>query len=238
VTGTILLLKAMEKYGCKKLVFSSSAAVYGTPKVCPVTEEEELEETASPYGRTKLFAEHVMRDVAQAKKDWKIVMLRYFNPAGAHPSGLIGEDPKGVPNNLTPYVVQVAMGKLDKLRIFGGDYDTPDGTGVRDYVHIVDLAKGHLAALTYLDTMEHGCEVFNLGTGSGYSVLEIVKAMSRACGKEIPYEIVARRPGDVSILTADAGRANRLLRWHATRDLDDMCRDLWRWQCMNPHGYE
>ena len=235
LTGTLTLLRAMKRHGVSRFVFSSSATVYGDPASVPVREDFPTSAT-NPYGATKLFIERILHDIAAAKASFRVATLRYFNPIGAHRSGLIGEDPSGIPNNLVPYVAQVAVGKLDRVRVFGNDYPTKDGTGVRDYIHVVDLARGHVSALKYLD--EHNGEfVCNLGTGEGYSVLEVIAAFSRACGKEIPYELASRRPGDVAAVYADPGKAERMLGWRAEYDLDEMCADSWRWQQMNPDGY-
>ena len=235
VNGTLRLIEAMSAHDCKTLVFSSSATVYGIPERVPLTEDSRLD-PINPYGRTKLQIEEILGDVHHADPDWRISVLRYFNPVGAHPSGEIGEDPHDVPNNLMPYISQVAVGRLDKLRVFGGDYDTPDGTGIRDYIHVVDLAKGHLAALTYL--ADHPkFTVHNLGTGNGYSVLQTIAAFERACGRKIPYEIVARRSGDAASSYADPTRANEDLSWQAEHDIDKMCEDAWRWQSNHPMGF-
>jgi UDP-glucose 4-epimerase len=233
--ATISLVQAMERHDVRRLVFSSSATVYGDPESVPITEDARLQAT-NPYGRTKLFIEEILRDVAAATPGWHIALLRYFNPVGAHPSGRIGEDPSGVPNNLMPFVMQVAVGRLDTVRVLGGDYDTPDGTGVRDYVHVVDLAAGHLAALERLDRID-GCRAVNLGTGRGSSVLEVIAGASAAVGRPIPYEIAGRRPGDVACVYADVTLAESLLGWRARRGLDEMCRDHWNWQRQNPDGY-
>ena len=235
--GTMNLLQRMKDRDIKKLVFSSSCTVYGEPDSVPITEESRLQ-TTSPYGRTKFMIEEMCRDVAAAPDggDWKIVLLRYFNPVGAHESGRLGEDPLGIPNNLMPYILQVAVGRLEKVRVFGNDYPTRDGTGVRDYIHVVDLVKGHVAALDKLDGIE-GCVPLNLGTGNGYSVLEVIKAMERAVGREIPYEIVDRRAGDTTEVYADPSRAQEFLDWKTEKDLDDICADSWRWQSSNPNGY-
>lgn len=235
ITGTLELLKAMEEHGCRRLVFSSSATVYGDPARVPITEDFPLTAT-NPYGRTKLFIEEILRDLCAADPRWTCVLLRYFNPIGAHPSGRIGEDPRGLPNNLMPYVMQVAVGRLAELSVYGNDYPTPDGTGVRDYIHVVDLALGHLAALDRLDGLQ-GCVPVNLGTGRGYSVLEMVAAAAKASGRPVPYRVVARRPGDVATCFADPARASQLLGWQARRGIDEMCADHWRWQSTNPDGY-
>ena len=227
--GFIVLAETMRKFGVKKLVFSSSATVYGMNNPVPLREEYPTSAT-NPYGYTKVMIEQMLRDLAVADPDWSIVMLRYFNPIGAHESGLIGEDPNGIPNNLLPYVAQVAVGKLPYLNVFGDDYDTPDGTGVRDYIHVVDLALGHLAALKYADGHK-GAEAINLGTGRGTSVLEIVHAFERASGREIPYRVTPRRPGDIATCYADTSKAAKLLGWKAERTIDDMCRDSWRFTC-------
>lgn len=234
--GTLNLLDRMARHGVTDLVFSSSATVYGEPESVPITERARLGAT-NPYGRTKLFIEEICRDVAAAPgHSWRIVLLRYFNPVGAHPSGRIGEDPTGIPNNLMPFIMQVAVGRRDQLKVFGSDYPTADGTGVRDYIHVVDLAQGHLAALEALDKID-GCVAVNLGTGRGYSVLEMVRAAENATGKKIPYEIVGRRPGDAAVVYADPSQALDVLGWKATRGLDEICADGWRWQSSNPHGY-
>lgn len=235
VTGTLVLLKVMERQGVKDIVFSSSCTVYGDPHKVPVTEDFPLSAT-NPYGRTKLIIEDILRDMHRADPGWNAALLRYFNPVGAHPSGRIGEDPNDIPNNLMPYISQVAVGRLRQLSVFGGDYPTPDGTGVRDYIHVVDLAIGHIKALERL-RQKPGLVAYNLGTGRGYSVLEVVASFERACGRVIPYQIVARRPGDVALTYADPARANRELGWRAERDLDEMCADVWRWQSGNPNGY-
>ena len=235
--GTMNLLRCMEDGGIKRLVFSSSCTVYGEPDSVPITEDNRLQ-TSSPYGRTKLFIEEMCRDISRGPDggDWKIILLRYFNPVGAHESGIIGEDPRGIPNNLMPYILQVAVGRRDKVRVFGGDYPTRDGTGVRDYIHVVDLVKGHVVALQKLDEVD-GCLALNLGTGTGYSVLEVIKATERAAGREIPYEIVDRRPGDTTEVYADPKRAREFLGWETKKSLDEICEDSWRWQNQNPQGY-
>ncbi|WP_456280675.1 UDP-glucose 4-epimerase GalE [Cupriavidus sp. JZ107] len=235
LNGLLTLCASMQGAGVKTLVLSSSATVYGNPHTVPIREEFPLSAT-NPYGQTKLMGEQILRDLERADPHWRIGYLRYFNPVGAHESGLIGEDPGGVPNNLMPYVAQVAAGRRERLMVFGGDYPTPDGTGVRDYIHVCDLADGHLAALRYLNERGEGMTV-NLGTGRGYSVLEVVEAYRRASGKSIPYEIVARRPGDIASCYADPALAQRLLGWQARHDLDRMCADSWRWQSMNPLGF-
>jgi UDP-glucose 4-epimerase len=233
--GALNLIKSMGKNGCKSIVFSSSACVYGNPHKVPITEDFPLSCT-NPYGRTKLFIEEMLRDVAKADPEWKIINLRYFNPVGAHPSGKIGEDPSGIPNNLMPYVAKVAVGKLEKLTVFGDDYPTPDGTGVRDYIHVMDLAEGHVAAVDKLPDIK-GEVVYNLGTGHGYSVLDMVKAMKDAAGKEIPYSIGPRRPGDVASCYADPAKAKKELGWEAVKGVKEMCEDTWQWQSANPNGY-
>lgn len=235
ITSTLVLLKIMEKYDVKKMVFSSSATVYGVDNHAPFTEDMPTSAT-NPYGYTKVFIEQILKDIAFADKTWSIVLLRYFNPIGAHHSGRIGEDPNDIPNNLMPYITQVAVKKLEKLSIYGNDYDTHDGTGVRDYIHVVDLAKGHLSAVDY--TMNHhGVEAVNLGTGEGYSVLDVVHAFQEASNAEIPYEIVERRPGDIAVGYADPTKAKNLLNWQAEFSLQDMCEDSWNWQKNNPNGY-
>ncbi len=234
VYGTLVLLDCMKRAGVKSIIFSSSATVYGVPERLPLTEDCRLSAT-NPYGATKLMIERILQDLCAADGSWNVMLLRYFNPVGAHESGMIGEDPKGIPNNLMPYIAQVAAGKRDKLKVFGGDYPTRDGTGVRDYIHVVDLAKGHVAALAgYKSTGVHIC---NLGTGRGYSVLEMVSAFERACGKKIPYEIVERRAGDVAECYASAEKAKRELGWSAKLGIDEMCADTWRWQKNNPDGF-
>ena len=236
VSGTVALLEVMQAHGVRDLVFSSSATVYGDPPEVPITESTRLEAT-NPYGRTKLFIEELLRDVATSEPgQWRIALLRYFNPVGAHPSGRIGEDPAGIPNNLMPFVMQVAVGRHPHVNVFGDDYPTPDGTGVRDYLHVVDLAEGHLAALEALPKID-GAQAINLGTGRGYSVLEVIAATAEAIGRDIPYEIVGRRPGDIATCYADATLAAELLGWRARRELAEMCADAWRWQSSNPQGY-
>ena len=234
--STLNLLFSMRKHGVNQIVFSSSATVYGDPVSVPIHENFALSVT-NPYGRTKLMIEDILRNVAVAQPEYRIGLLRYFNPVGAHASGMIGEDPSGIPNNLMPYIAQVAVGKLPALRIFGGDYPTKDGTGVRDYIHVVDLAKGHVAALKKLQEGA-GVYTYNLGTGVGYSVLDVLHAFEKACGKTLPYEIVARRPGDVAACYADPEKAARELGWRAEFDIERMCADAWRWQSMNPNGFE
>jgi UDP-glucose 4-epimerase len=236
ITGTLNLCEVMKEFGVKTIVFSSSATVYGNPHKVPITEDFPLA-TTNPYGRTKLMIEEILRDLQAAEPGWQIALLRYFNPVGAHESGQIGEDPNDIPNNLFPYIAQVAVGKLKELSVFGNDYPTPDGTGVRDYIHVVDLSRGHLKALEKLRT-HPGLVTYNLGTGRGYSVLEAVTAFSRACEKPIPYKIVDRRPGDVASCYADPSLAQRELGWQADKSLTEMCADTWRWQVNNPSGYE
>ncbi len=235
VHGTLCLLRAMESEGVRRIVFSSSATVYGEPKELPITESHPLSAT-NPYGRTKLIVEEMLRDLFRAEPSWSIVILRYFNPVGAHQSGRIGEDPLGIPNNLMPFIAQVAVGRLEKLKVWGSDYDTPDGTGVRDYIHVVDLARGHLQALSIMD--KPLCQAVNLGTGRGYSVLEVVRAFEKASGKKVPYELAARRPGDVPACYADPALAKKMLNWAATHDLASMCATHWSWQSANPRGFE
>ncbi|XP_031093489.1 UDP-glucose 4-epimerase GEPI48-like [Ipomoea triloba] len=235
--GTITLLEVMAAHGCKKLVFSSSATVYGWPKEVPCTEESPLS-AANPYGRTKLFTEDICRDLHQSDSEWKIILLRYFNPVGAHPSGYIGEDPRGIPNNLMPFVQQVAVGRRPALTVFGNDYLTKDGTGVRDYIHVVDLADGHVAALKKLADPSIGCEVYNLGTGKGTSVLEMVAAFEKVSGKKIPLKMAGRRPGDAETVYAATAKAERELNWKAKYGIEEMCRDQWNWASRNPYGYE
>ncbi|BFI19997.1 UDP-glucose 4-epimerase [Marchantia polymorpha subsp. ruderalis] len=235
--GTLNLLELMADVGCKKLVFSSSATVYGQPKSVPCTEDFPVE-ALNPYGRTKLFIEEISRDLQYSDPEWRIILLRYFNPVGAHPSGLIGEDPRGIPNNLMPFVQQVAVGRLPELTVFGSDYNTRDGTGVRDYIHVQDLATGHSAALQKLfNTKDIGCAAYNLGTGRGTSVLEMVAAFEKACGKKLPLRIADRRPGDASELFAATEKAEKELGWKAESGIDDMCRDQWNWASRNPWGY-
>jgi UDP-glucose 4-epimerase len=235
ITGTLILCDVMKQYGVKNLVFSSSATVYGMPETVPISEDFPLGAT-NPYGRTKLMIEEILRDVYVADEGWSIALLRYFNPIGAHESGRIGEDPNGIPNNLMPFITQVAVGKLKQLSVFGNDYPTIDGSGVRDYIHVVDLAHGHLKALEKV-MASNGVEAYNLGTGTGYSVLEIVTAFEKASGVQIPYQIVDRRPGDIAVCYADATKAKNELGWVATRGIEEMCRDSWKWQKNNPNGY-
>ncbi|KMP52397.1 UDP-glucose 4-epimerase GalE [Bacillus cereus] len=235
ITSTLVLCEVMQKHNVKKIIFSSSATVYGIPETSPITEEFPLSAT-NPYGQTKLMIEQIMRDVAFADAEWSIALLRYFNPFGAHESGRIGEDPNGIPNNLMPYVTQVAVGKLKELSVFGNDYPTKDGTGVRDYIHVVDLANGHVKALEKVLSTT-GVDAYNLGTGMGYSVLEMVEAFEKVSGKKVPYKITERRPGDVAVCFADASKAKRELGWEATRGLEEMCADSWKWQSNNKNGY-
>jgi len=235
INGTIVLCNVMRKNNCKKIVFSSSATVYGDPHTTPIKEDFPLS-TTNPYGRTKLFNEEILRDLYTSDHDWKVVLLRYFNPVGAHKSGTIGEDPNGIPNNLMPFIAQTAVGKRDELSVFGGDYDTHDGTGVRDYIHVVDLADGHVKALQKIDSLKDVLTV-NLGTGNGYSVLDMVKAFEKASGKKVAYKIVQRRAGDIAKCFADPSYALEVLGWEATKGVDEMCEDSWRWQSNNPNGY-
>lgn len=237
IESTLTLVDVMRNHGCKSIIFSSSSTVYGDPDKLPLTEESPKKACTNPYGWTKWMIEQILTDLHTADPEWDVVLLRYFNPIGAHPSGLIGEDPKGIPNNLVPYVAQVAVGKLKAVQVFGDDYPTPDGTGVRDYIHVVDLAKGHVAALAWMNG-KNGVEVFNLGTGKGSSVLEVIRAFSKACGKELPYVIKPRRGGDIAANWCDASKAERLMGWQAQYDIDDMCRDSWNWQSHNPNGFE
>lgn len=235
IGSTISLCKVMRRHGCKKIVFSSSATVYGVTDVMPLVETMPLG-AINPYGRTKLFIEHILTDLAASDSDWCVALLRYFNPIGAHESGTIGEDPNGIPNNLMPYITQVAAGRLEKLHVFGNDYPTPDGTGIRDYIHVVDLAKGHVHAVEWA-LRNTGCEAFNLGTGNGCSVLQLKDAFERVNGVKIPYVIDPRRPGDSARAYANADKARRVLHWRAEKTIDDMCRDSWNWQKNNPRGY-
>jgi len=234
--STFSLVRAMRRHGVRMLVFSSSATVYGEDAPVPMHEDFPTSAT-NPYGWTKVMQEQVLRDVAAADPTWRVALLRYFNPVGAHASGTLGEDPSDIPNNLMPYIAQVAVGRLEKLRVFGDDYDTPDGTGVRDYIHVEDLAAGHIAALHRLTSTDAPVSTWNLGTGHGTSVLELLHAFERACGHELPYEVVHRRPGDIAASYADPSLAEAELGWRAERDVDDMCADTWRWQSRNPHGY-
>lgn len=233
--GTLNLLKAMERYNVRNLVFSSSATVYGQPESVPIREDFPLS-VSNPYGRTKLMIEDMLRDIYKADTSWNIALLRYFNPIGAHQSGEIGEDPNGIPNNLLPYIARVASGQLECIQVFGDDYDTPDGTGIRDYIHVVDLAKGHIKALEKLNTSP-GLVTYNLGTGIGYSVLDIIHNFEKACGRKLPYRIVGRRAGDIAVCYADASKAREELGWEAEYGIDKMCEDAWRWQQKNPNGY-
>ena len=235
ITGTLILCDVMRRYDCKKIVFSSSATVYGDPAFVPITEDCPKGVITNPYGQTKSMIEQILTDIQVSDPEWNVTLLRYFNPIGAHSSGLIGEDPKGIPNNLVPYIARVAVGKLEKLGVFGNDYDTPDGTGVRDYIHVVDLAAGHVKALQH---MKPGVSIYNLGTGQGYSVLDVVKAYGKACGKEIPYEIKPRRAGDIATCYSDPTKAKTELVWEAKYGIEEMCRDSYHWQSMNPDGYQ
>ncbi len=236
VCGTVNLLRALNKHNCKNIIFSSSACVYGDPEIIPITEECPKGKCTNPYGQTKSMIENIMIDLQKSDSNWNIVLLRYFNPIGAHKSGKIGEDPNGIPNNLMPYITQVAIGKRDKLNVFGNDYETHDGTGVRDYIHVVDLARGHVCALKAIEN-KCGLEIFNLGTGVGYSVLDVVHAFEKANNVKIPYVIQPRRAGDVAVCYSDASKAKRILNWHTEFNLEDMCRDSWNWQKNNPSGY-
>lgn len=236
ITGTLVLLDVMRKNGCKKIVFSSSATVYGTKNIFPLTEDMEIGGVTNPYGRTKYMIECILQDLYVSDKDWSICLLRYFNPIGAHKSGTMGEAPNGIPNNLMPYITQVAIGKRDHLSVFGNDYDTPDGTCVRDYIHVVDLALGHVKAVQKVEG-EKGVFIYNLGTGKGYSVLDVVNAFKKASGIDIKYEIVARRAGDLAVCYSDPSKAYKELGWKAERDIEEMCEDSWRWQKQNPNGY-
>ena len=236
LNGTLVLVKVMTEFNCKNLVFSSSATVYGTPERLPLDETCQVGGTTNPYGTSKYFQEIMLTDICKADPEWNVILLRYFNPVGAHESGVIGEDPDGIPNNLMPYVSKVAIGELKEVGVFGNDYPTPDGTGVRDYIHVVDLAKGHVAAIEKVKTK--GVHVYNLGTGVGYSVLDVIKAFSKACGRELPYVIKPRRDGDVASNFADSSKAKRELGWQAELNLDDMCASSWNWQKKNPHGYK
>lgn len=237
ITGTLTTLEAMKEVGVKNIIFSSSATVYGNPKSVPITEDFPKGECTNPYGWSKSMMEQIMTDLQKSDPQWKVVLLRYFNPIGAHKSGKIGEDPRGIPNNLLPYIAQVAVGKLDYLRVFGDDYPTHDGTGVRDYIHVVDLAKGHVCAIDKIDELD-GVSIFNLATGKGYSVLDVVKAFEKASGKKIPYKIVGRREGDIAECFADAKKARDILGWQAEYGIDQMCQDSYNWQEQNPNGYE
>lgn len=233
---TLTLLEVMKEHGVHRLIFSSSATVYGTSEDVPFKEGAPTGSCTNPYGWTKYMTEQILSGIAHADKEWSVVLLRYFNPIGAHESGMIGEDPRGIPNNLMPYITQVAIGRREKLSVYGNDYPTPDGTGVRDYIHVVDLAKGHVAAVKYV-VSGLGCEVFNLGTGIGYSVLDMVHAFEKANGVKVPYQIVGRRPGDLPTCYADPAKSERVLGWKAEKNLEDMCRDSWNWQSKNPMGY-
>ena len=235
ISGTVSLLQIMERHNVKKIIFSSSATVYGDPEKLPLDENCRLS-TPNPYGSTKLMMENIMQDVQKADNEWNIILLRYFNPVGAHESGLIGEDPKGIPNNLMPFVAQVASGKLQCINVFGNDYDTPDGTGVRDYIHVVDLALGHIAAIEHCN--ESGVHIYNLGTGHGYSVLDMIHAFEKACGKKLPYKICDRRPGDIAACYACPDKAKKDLEWEAKFGIEEMCASQWKWQSGNPRGYE
>ena len=242
ITGTLILCDVMRNHGCKSIVFSSSATVYGDPAFVPITEDCPTGGVTNPYGRTKFMIEQILSDVSVSDNEWNVILLRYFNPIGGHESGLLGENPKGIPNNLLPYVTQVAVGKLEKVGVFGNDYDTKDGTGVRDYIHVVDLAKGHVCALKKIDEMkketDNKVKIYNLGTGNGYSVLEVIKSVSKAVGRDIPYEIKDRRPGDIATGYADPAKAKAELHWEATKDIDEMCADAWRFQKQNPDGIQ
>ena len=235
LAGTLVLLDAMRAHGVKKIVFSSSATVYGTPEKLPLDENCTVGGTTNPYGTSKYFQEIMLRDVYASDNEWTVVLLRYFNPVGAHESGLIGEDPKGIPNNLTPYIAKVAIGELKEVGVFGDDYDTPDGTGVRDYIHVVDPAKGHVAAIE--KTNKSGVYTYNLGTGIGYSVLDVIHAFEKACGHKLPYSVKPRRAGDIAACYADASKAKNELGWSAKLGIDEMCASLWKWQTQNPKGY-
>ena len=233
--GTLVLVETMRKHGCKKIVFSSSATVYGTPESLPLSEESKVGGTTNPYGTSKYFQEIMLKDIYASDQEWTVVLLRYFNPVGAHESGMIGEDPKGIPNNLAPFIAKVAIDELKEIGVFGDDYPTPDGTGVRDYIHVVDLAKGHVAAIDKIK--ESGVFVYNLGTGIGYSVLDVIHAFEKACGKKLPYAVKPRRAGDIAACYADASKAERELGWKAELGIDEMCSSLWNWQTKNPNGY-
>ena len=235
ISGTVSLLRIMGQYGVKKIIFSSSATVYGDPEKLPLDETCRLS-TTNPYGSTKLMMEMIMQDLYKSDNEWNVILLRYFNPVGAHESGRIGEDPKGIPNNLMPFVAQVASGKLSCINVFGNDYDTPDGTGVRDYIHVVDLALGHIAAIE--QCTENGVHIYNLGTGHGYSVLDMIKAFEKACGKTLPYKICDRRPGDIAACYACPDKAKAELKWEAKFGIEEMCATQWKWQSANPRGYE
>ena len=236
IENTLVLVDVMRNHGCKSIVFSSSSTVYGDPDSLPLTEQSPKKSATNPYGWTKWMIEQILTDLHTADPEWNVVLLRYFNPIGAHPSGLIGEDPKGIPNNLVPYVAQVAVSKREAVQVYGNDYPTPDGTGVRDYIHVCDLASGHVSALRWMNGRE-GVEVFNLGTGTGSSVLDVIRAFSKACGKELPYVIRERRGGDIAANWCDATKAEREMGWKAQYNLADMCRDSWNWQSRNPNGF-
>jgi len=236
VEGSLCLFEQMNKHNVKRIVFSSSATVYGDPASLPITEDFPLSAT-NPYGQNKLMVENILQDISHADKDWHVILLRYFNPVGAHKSGLIGEDPNGIPNNLMPYVAQVAVGKLPHMNVFGDDYPTHDGTGVRDYIHVVDLASGHIKALDVVDNKE-GCQIYNLGTGKGYSVLDVIKTFEKISGKKIPYKIIERREGDIAECYADPSLSKKILNWEAEFGMDEMIRDHWNWQVNNPNGYK
>jgi len=236
VEGSLCLFEQMNKHNVKRIVFSSSATVYGDPSSLPITEDFPLSAT-NPYGQNKLMVENILKDIAYADKDWHVVLLRYFNPVGAHESGLIGEDPNGLPNNLMPYVAQVAVGKLPHINVFGDDYPTHDGSGVRDYIHVVDLASGHIKALDVIDDKE-GCQIYNLGTGKGYSVIDVIKSFEKISGNKIPYKIAARREGDIAECFADPSLSKKVLKWEAEFGMDEMIRDHWNWQSKNPNGYK
>ena len=236
ITGTLILCDVMRNHGVKKIIFSSSATVYGDPAFVPITEDCPKGQITNPYGQTKGMLEQILTDLHVSDPEWNVVLLRYFNPIGAHKAGIIGEDPKGIPNNLVPYIAQVAVGKLEKLGVFGNDYDTPDGTGVRDYIHVVDLAIGHVKAMKKFEEKPE-VRIYNLGTGKGYSVLQVLHAFEKACGKTLPYEIKPRRAGDIAQCYADPSKARAELGWEAQYGIDEMCADTWRWQSMNPNGY-
>lgn len=238
ISGTLSLLEAMRAHNVKNIIFSSSATVYGTPEKLPITEDCPKGECTNPYGRTKSMIEQILTDVHTSDNEWNVILLRYFNPIGAHASGLIGEDPQGIPNNLVPYIAQVAVGRREHLNVYGDDYKTHDGTGVRDYIHVVDLALGHVKALEKVDTMSGGVKIYNLGTGRGYSVLDVLHAYEKACGKTLPYVVGPRRPGDVDENYSDPSRAKDELGWVAKNDIEEMCRDSWNWQSNNPNGYK
>lgn len=238
IGGTLKLCDVMRNNGCKNIVFSSSATVYGMNNVSPLKETMKTGGTTNPYGTTKYMIEIILEDIYKSDNEWNVTLLRYFNPIGAHESGRIGENPNGIPNNLMPYITQVAIGKRPYLSVYGNDYDTPDGTGIRDYIHVVDLADGHVKAVKNILEGNKGVQIFNLGTGKGYSVLDIVKAFSKAYGKELPYKIAPRRPGDLAVCYSDPTKAKEVLGWEAKRGIDDMCRDSWNWQSKNPNGYD